>query len=166
MTGLGLFLSSYSPLFALLAVRFDAGPLRWSCVLISATGTVALAFVLWRLRRLQPVPFLYTHVHDVGSEASAYLATYLLPFLTVAQPSGRDVVAYGGYLAVAGVIYVRSSLIQVNPLLYLLGYRVYGVRVATDDLTRYVLSRQPLPFPGGQPAVVPVTEYLSLRLRR
>ncbi len=58
---------------------------------------------------------------------AGYVATYLLPFVTVAQPSGRDLLAYGAFLAVSAIIYVRSSMVAINPLLYLLGFRVANI---------------------------------------
>jgi hypothetical protein len=83
-------------------------------------------------------------VRDAGGEAASYLATYLLPFLTVATPTARDVLAYAGFLLVAAVINLRSAVVQVNPLLYLLGYRVLSI---TDDhgLHAYMITRHLVP---------------------
>jgi len=65
----------------------------------------------------------------------------LLPFLIIPVPTVRDVIAYAGFLAVAASIHLRSSVVQVNPLLYLCGYRVLGV---TDDrgLSAYMITRR------------------------
>jgi hypothetical protein len=52
--------------------------------------------------------------------------------------------AYLGFLVIAGTIHLRSSVVQVNPLLYLLGYRVLLV---TDDrgLRAYMITRKQIP---------------------
>jgi hypothetical protein len=136
-----LFLSSYAPLFGLLAIRFEQRWLWISCTVLAVLGVVSLWLLLRLDARSSPGPHTLTSVRDAGVEAAAYLATYLLPFLTVATPTVRDIVAYAGFLLVAAVIHLRSAAVQVNPLLYLLGYRVLSV---TDDhgLHAYLITRR------------------------
>jgi hypothetical protein len=92
---------------------------------------------------------------DAGAAAAAYLASYLLPFLIIPTPTARDVIAYVGFFVVAAAIHLRSAVVQVNPLLYLLGYRVLSV---TDEqgLTAYMITRH---------AVSTGTPILATRLR-
>ena len=136
-----LFLSSYAPLFGLLAIRFEQRWLWISCTVLAVLGVVSLWLLLRLDARSSPGPHTLASVRDAGVEAAAYLATYLLPFLTVATPTVRDIVAYAGFLLVAAVIHLRSAVVQVNPLLYLLGYRVLAV---TDDhgLHGYLITRR------------------------
>ena len=58
-------------------------------------------------------------------------------------PTPRDVIAYAGFLVIAAAINLRTSVAQVNPLLYLLGYRVLSV---TDDrgLRAYIITKRSL----------------------
>ena len=135
-----LFLSSYAPLFALLAIRFEQRWLQISCTVLAVTGVVSLWLLLRLDARSSPGPHTLVSVKDAGGEAASYLAAYLLPFLTVATPTIRDVLAYAGFLLVAATINLRSSVVQVNPLLYVLGYRVLSV---TDDygLHAFMITR-------------------------
>jgi hypothetical protein len=135
-----LFMSSYAPLFALLAIRFTERWLWISCAALAVLGAASLWLLLRLGTRAQAAPHDLVAVSDAGGEAAAYLGTYLLPFLTVGTPDTRDVLAYIGFLAVAAAIYLHSSLIQVNPLLYLFGYHVLSV---TDDLglRAYLIAR-------------------------
>ena len=135
-----LFLSSYAPLFGLLAVRFEQRWLWISCAVLAALGVASLYLLLRLDARQSPGPHLLTSVKEAGGEAAAYLATYLLPFLTVATPTVRDVLAYAGFLLVTAVVNIRSAVAQVNPLLYVFGYRVLSV---TDDrgLSAYMITR-------------------------
>ena len=139
-----LFLSSYAPLFGLLAIRFEQRWLWISCTVLAVLGVVSLWLLLRLDARSSPGPHTLASARDAGVEAAGYLATYLLPFLTVATPTVRDVIAYAGFLLVAAVINLRSAVAQVNPLLYLLGYRVLSV---TDDhgLHAYMITRHPHP---------------------
>jgi hypothetical protein len=135
-----LFMSSYAPLFALLAIRFEQRWLWIPCAGLAILGTASLWLLLRLDTRAAAAPHDLVAVREAGGEAAAYLGSYLLPFLTVATPGARDVAAYIGFLAVAAAIYLHSSLIQVNPLLYLLGYHVVSV---TDGggLRAYLIAR-------------------------
>lgn len=135
-----LFMSSYAPLFALLAIRFEDRWLWVSCAALATVGVISLWILLRLDTRAEPGPHDLVAVSDAGGEAAAYLASYLLPFLTVATPGGRDVAAYVGFLVVAAAIYLRSSLVQVNPLLYLFGYRVLSVEDG-HGLRAYLIIR-------------------------
>lgn len=140
-----LFLSSYAPLFALLAIRFETRWLWISCVVLAVVGVASLWLLLRLDARSSPGPHVLASARDAGGEAASYLASYLLPFLTVAIPTVRDVLAYAGFLLVVATIHLRSAVAQVNPLLYLLGYRVLSV---TDDrgLRAYLITRHPVPI--------------------
>jgi hypothetical protein len=139
-----LFLSSYAALFVILAVRFDPLWLRLVCVGLAVVGVVDAWLITHRIsHRLLPVSVTIAAVEDAGAEVGGYLASYLLPFVTVATPQGRDLVAYVLFLLVALVIYVRSDLVRVNPTFYLLGYRV--VRITTSaGRSLYVVTRMDL----------------------
>jgi hypothetical protein len=135
-----LFLSSYAPLFGLLAIRFEQWWLWISCLALAMLGVASLLWLLKLDDRSSRGPHDLATVRDAGGEAASYLAAYLLPFLVVSTPTVRDVIAYAGFLLVAAVISIRSDVAQVNPLLYLLGYRVLAI---TDDhgLQAYMITR-------------------------
>lgn len=63
--------------------------------------------------------------------------------MTVPTPGWRDLLAYGLFLLVGLVIYVRSNLVRVNPTPYLLGYRVLHVRYGTDKQQFLGHTRRP-----------------------
>lgn len=90
-----LFVSSYAPPFLLVALRFDDAPLRLIALVVGAVGVLdALRLVEWQPRRIGPSPYTVSEVRDHGSQVAGYLATYLLPFLPITDPSGSDLVAY------------------------------------------------------------------------
>jgi hypothetical protein len=126
-----LFLGSYTLLFVLLAIRFTT---PWLVIMCGVLAAIGLGNMLWIVfvvsRRTSAEPVRVATVTDAGAEVAGYLATYLLPFLTVAEPSGRDVAAYAIFLAVTALLYVRSEMTQVNPTLYIMGRRV--VHITTD----------------------------------
>jgi hypothetical protein len=138
-----LFFSSYAPLFGLLAIRFQVPWLSITCTALAGLGVGALLLLLRLDARSAPGPHILASARDAGPEAASYLASYLLPFLTVSTPTVRDVLAYTGFLVVAASIHLRSSVVQVNPLLYLLGYRVLAI-TDDQDLVAYMITRRPV----------------------
>lgn len=138
-----MFLSSYAPLFAILAIRVQTMSIRLACVALAVAGVLALLLILNLDRRTTRAEATLMEVRNAGAEASSYLAGYLLPFLVVADPTMSDVLAYTLFLIVVGVVTIRTGVIQVNPLLFVVGYSVYHVTDSTN--TRYyLLSRRRL----------------------
>jgi len=124
-----LYLSSYAALFGILAVRFNGLALRLVCAGLFAAGVLDTFRITTKIRSgLVQHEITVKSSEDTGGEVSGYLASYLLPFVTVPTPGWRDLLGYGLFLLVGLVIYVRSNLVRVNPTLYLLGYRVLHVR--------------------------------------
>lgn len=137
-----LFLSSYALLFAMLAVRFTELRLRLACGALALGGALTLWLAMRAARKISPAPHQIVAVADQGPGVAGYLVAYLLPLLTVPEPRSEDLVAYGLFLLVVGVIYVRSEMVQINPLLYVFGYRVSSVRTQ-DGWVGFLVSRHP-----------------------
>ncbi|MEU8082240.1 hypothetical protein AB0B57_01190 [Micromonospora sp. NPDC049101] len=136
-----LFISSYSPLFALLAIRFDQLWLRLACIGLSVFGM----FAFWLIFKLDagksPGAYHVSSVGDAGSQAAGYLASYLLPFLTVSIPTPKDLAAYVLFLLVVAAVYIRTNLMQINPVLYLFGWQVFEVQ-DSQTFRGFVISRR------------------------
>lgn len=143
MTAWLWFLSSYAPLWAMLGLRFDPLGLQIVCFALAGVSASLVTLVLYRRRDARPGDAAITVSGDAGADVSGYLAFYLLPFLTVSSPSARDLAAYVVFLLVAGLIYVRSGLMQINPTIYLLRWRVLraSVPVGASSKEVFVITR-------------------------
>jgi hypothetical protein len=136
-----MFLISYAPLFGILAIRFDGLGLRVACLALMVLGLADFGQMSIRVpERANDYQVTITSVEDTGGEVGGYLASYLLPFVTVASPSLRDIIGYSVYLLVALVIYIRSDLIRINPTFYLFGYRVLKVEYGQTG-RQYLITR-------------------------
>lgn|SRR5262245_35729066 len=143
---LRLFVGAYAPLMFMLALRFRLEWLRIACDLLSVFGVVTLWFLVIRAPRRISADFVeVAEVQDEGGLAAGFLASYLLPFLTVPEPSLPDIVAYVVFLVVAAIVYVRSDMAQVNPTLYLFGYLVVSIRTTGDLRSFAIVRRRPVP---------------------
>jgi hypothetical protein len=137
-----LFLSSFSPLFAMLALRFTAPALRLGAAGLCLVGLVGALFVLAAEGRKGAASFEVKNVEDSGPEVAGYLASYILPFVAIDQPAPELAVAYMIFLLVAAVVYVQSDMVQINPVFYLLGRRVEKITTAPDDWQAYLITRR------------------------
>jgi hypothetical protein len=137
---LRLFASSFVPLWVISALRQDDGMLAGAFILLAVAGTISAILILVDVHRLEPNPCRIEDVSDRGSEVAGYLATYLLPFLMVPDPTSRDVLSYLTFILVVAVVYLQSNMLAVNPLLYVLGLRVTGV-TTTAGSGIYLVSR-------------------------
>ena len=140
-----LFLSSYAPLFGILAIRFSAAGQRYVCLALASIGVAYLGGVALVARRAEPRPYEVQSVSDAGGEVAGYLASYLLPFVTVATPTLADTLGYALYGLVTLGIFVRSDLIRINPTLYLMGRRIICVTLVGGEERYMVCRRVPRP---------------------
>ena len=143
-TRIRLFASSYAPLFALLALRFNGILLR------SILGTFAGIFLIDTLRvvvfvprRVGANPLTIKTISDEGGQVAGYLATYLLPFLVLPSPSASDLAAYALFIAIAGIVTIRSNLTFINPTLYLFGYRLISI-TTEEGFAGFAIVNSPL----------------------
>jgi hypothetical protein len=144
-----LFISSYAGLFVLTMVRFHDMPLLVVCSAAAAIVGLAAPLVLvesLRHAKRDFAPYCVRDVEDRGSEVAAYLATYLLPFVMATSPSLFDLVAYLIFLGLVAIVYVQSEMVQVNPVFYLLRWRVFAFSGAGDR--RFFLIAKTRPSRG------------------
>jgi len=146
-----LFLSSYVPLFGLASLRFDNALGHW-CMGLGIVSFVLLLALWGSLRVRGQKRFQVTQVEDRGNDVAGYLVAYLLPFLPLGEPTARDIAAYILFIALVGIIYVRSELIHINPLLYVAGYRLLSVTVSLSpgSTKQYMLIARKLPRLGDE----------------
>jgi len=143
------FLSSYAPLWVMLGLRFDLVALRIGLIAFGFACGIYVAFLLRRGADERPSNAELTITGDAGADVSGYLAAYLLPFLTVSDPRADDLIAYVIFVVVAGLVYVRSGLMQINPTVYLMNRRVLRASIPVRNGTKevYVISRRDLRIP-------------------
>jgi len=119
-----LFLSSYAPLAWLLAVR-EVGEDNAAAVVLVALGLAGVPALLAARRLIRSgtsFNLSVSHAEPLRESSAAYLATYVLPFLLIDLSDSKAVIAAGLFVLIIGVIYVRSRLIYLNPMVALAGY--------------------------------------------
>ena len=135
-----LFASSYAPAAALLGVRvLDSHPDRaFGLFAVAFALTVAVAFIPKLLARPQPHPVTLVDSDDEATRLTDYVVAYLLPFIFVDVRDTYAVIAAFILLTFVGVLYIRLRLVYLNPLMALLGYRVWRVKYTVPRLDERV----------------------------
>lgn len=144
MTRTVLFVSSYAPLLFLFALleSFGNGWASRLCAVIGAISIVALGLIWWILgTQLQPEQDQFEGSRSRDSDVMAYVVSYVVPFAAITD-KGHDstrlaLVVFAGLIA---VLYIRSAVYYVHPLLLLAGIHVY--EASRHDVPVVVLTRQ------------------------
>ena len=136
-----LFLSSYSPLFTILAIRFEDVKLRLVMAGIATVGVLLLVLLLLSSRRAEPKRFMVSRVEDKGNDVAAYVATYLLPLIVLTVPTIPDLIGYAIFLAISAVVFVQSQMVVINPLVYMTGRRILLAHLDSGD-SFYLINRR------------------------
>lgn len=138
-----LFLSSYAPLFVVLGLldSFESRAASIACFVLAGVSLAGLwlAFISWR--RLAVTQVTASRVRHRDSDAIAYVATYLVPFASLGVDSSRERVALLLFLALVAVLYVQAHLFYVNPVLALVGFRLFELETDNGKIMLVITRR-------------------------
>jgi len=143
-----LFLSSYFPLnlifFFLLWPPSQNRPLAIVFLVTGACGLVGLfAFYVFVLRRKARVQITVDELQRRDGEAINYIATYAITFVALPIDHVEKVLALATFFIVVGILYVQSNMIHINPMLNLVGFHLYEVRLDSGS-SRFLVTRRGL----------------------
>lgn len=140
-----LFLSSYAPLFGLLALR-NWGSWRAFSVLLGLMilSVTFLCIFLKAARDLNPEAHQIIAVKNRSSEALIYIASYMIPFVLLDINNWRDVLALIALFWLVGSIYIRSNLVYINPTLNLFRYGMYEIQNSAGQELILISRRRPI----------------------
>jgi hypothetical protein len=133
---LELGLAAFAPALGLIAFRTWGSQLSWLFAVPAAAGVAVLAWGAVLVARGNPEPFVFGTIEDQSGEILGHIGAYLLPVLVNPTSSTEDIAVVATVMGLIVLIHVTTGRVHVNPLLYLLGRRVYE---ATADETAYFL---------------------------
>lgn len=144
LVGLGLLSSAFSPLFLVLVLVVNPLPgtvLNVGLAVASAAPCVLLITVLRITRQVQAYDLDTRHVRHRDVEVLSFLASFIVPIgLAFFAADTSDLAAAAVFLVVLSVVYVRGGLYHLNPVLLMMGYRLYEVTKSSEEVVM-VLSR-------------------------
>lgn len=152
-----LFLSSYIPLFAILIIKhwnikfifpntdiagiqslsgLKIPILSVGWVVLAVISCIMLILVIDVRRSKGGEDFKNVESYRSRDELiTSYILVYIFPFVVLDYTSIVNWVAFLIFFFVIGLIQVRSSHLYVNPILALLGYRIYEVDTGERTVT-------------------------------
>ena len=147
-----LFFSSYSPLFAILALRqYDATVSAYGQGAGIAILLIGLLAVILPTLLVLCIFRDYDRVHgrrikmvgrieSVEKDALLYFVTYVIPFVGIGRAGWTDLASYLIVFSVIYSLYIRAGLVYLNPMLSLSGFRMY--KMATADRNVVLITRK------------------------
>jgi hypothetical protein len=157
-----LFLSSYAPLFMILAIRnWDRSYITVALLLLSLASVVWLRVFLHQAAKLGKVTVDVVRSTSRDGDIVSYIVSYLLPFLAIDFGKAADVLSVIVLLMVIALLYVHSNLIYVNPLLAAMGFHLAEIEEASGKVS-ILLSRRPYIRPDSRLRVIPAGDLISL----
>jgi hypothetical protein len=138
-----LFLSSFSPLFVVFGLldSFGAGVPSYACYAVAACSALFLLVSLRLWGTLNVTRVKVTRARQRDADAIAYVATYIVPFATLGTDSWKSRSALLLFLVLVAVLYVRAHLFYVNPLLSLIGYRLFEAETESGRVMLVISKR-------------------------
>lgn len=142
-----LFFCSYFPLVLIICILAIGTWALWAIVVLGCVGVSSLlltwAYFSYMLRGVVEQKKV-THFEKRDSEVMGYIASYLIPFVAFQLGNWQQLVALSVFIVVLLVIYVHSNMIYINPMLNIVGYRLYEIEVEQSKRTHYYIARKPL----------------------
>jgi hypothetical protein len=159
------FLSSYAPLFGLLAYTNRRVCGAWEILTgIAVASVIALAGIIFSKRDDRGPRLVVAHARPKDGEVLAYIATYLIPFFGIDLSQTDDVVTLCVFLVVLLLVYVNSSMLFVNPLLSIAGY--HSFEIEDEDGHAYtLLARRTDIVPGTTLHPAQISRYIRLEVK-
>jgi hypothetical protein len=162
-TRLILFLSSYAPLFLIIALRgwHESRSLALGLVTVAVISVVVLFVFLRNAQKLAQDKIQISSVASRDGDAMSYIVTYLLPFLAVKLNDLTDIASLGIVLFVIGLLYVNSNMIYTNPVLNIAGYHIFEIQDGGGKKTALICKRSYLRM-ASEIDVISVGDYVLL----
>ena len=119
-----LFFSAFAPMFGIWALRAWS-LVSWIFLALAVIGIAGTVLIVTLARSDEGDTSELLAVESRDADVSAYVVTYLVPFVTTSAQNWQDWLAMIAFVAILFVLYTSSELLAVNPLLALRGLRLY-----------------------------------------
>jgi hypothetical protein len=120
-------------LFAIWGVRLLPSRVSVLPFAVSLVGVIGTYSVLYLKRTEEGRVDRVGSAKRRDSEAAAYLVTYVVP-LALPTVDWRDWAAVLIFLLLVAILYMRSGMDYVNPMLALIGYHLYEATLRDDQV--------------------------------
>jgi hypothetical protein len=164
--GAVLFLSSFAPLLVVFGLldSFGAGPASYACYALAAASLVVLFISFRSWRSLATSGATVARARPRDSDVIAYVATYIVPFAALGAETWQQRAALLGFFVLVGLLYIRANLFYVNPILAMVGFKLYEVETDTGRVM-LIISRAGYLRTGTTLTLHTLSDYVFLEAR-
>lgn len=128
-----MFVSSYSPLALILAIKdYDAkarslqNPRTCVGILLLSAASVLLLWLAMQSIRLG-CPVTIKRISNRSGELVNYTIPYMISFFGFSLGNWQDLVSFAVFMVLMCFLTIRTQSIFINPLLALMGYGLYDI---------------------------------------
>lgn len=140
-----LFVSSYFPLTVIIWILFVAQQpvLAWIALGIGMLGLILTFVYFFRiLATIAPIQEKITERQIRDGDVMGYIASYVVPFVTFPLNGWQQIAALLVFVVVLGIVYINSDMIRINPMLNLVGYHLYEIKVENGAESHSLITRR------------------------
>lgn len=137
-----LFLSSYVPLFIFMTILNTFGTVSGeiATAILSIGSLIILLYILRHTKRLAPQELKIRTTKSRDGDVITYIVTYILPFTLTNPQNGREKITLILLIALISFLYIKSQLFYINPILALIGYRLF--QITTERSTSILITQK------------------------
>lgn len=138
-----LFLSSYAPLFLILAIKnYTYTDFVIAMGILILISIIFLFYIIKKASKMNGEYYEIKEIEDKSNQFLEYIIAYIFPFLGFNLINITDLIAIGIIFVMIGVLYIRSDLIYMNPMLNFMSYNLYKVNDGKNGIM--VISKEEL----------------------
>lgn len=160
-----LSLAAFAPSFGLMVWRAWGGPLAWLFGVVALFGFAVFLVVLRATRTGNPEPFNFGDITDSSADVLGHVGSYLAVAIIDPKASEAEAVLAIAVFSLVFLIHVSVGLVHVNPLFYLVGYRVYS-GISTAGNTYYLIAHTDVAEWDGPQRLIRMLDGILIESRK
>jgi hypothetical protein len=170
LTSIILFISAYSPLFVIFAVKdwdfsrnkFGHPWLTFGIIAASVISVIILLLIFGNLHKGNRCVTIKS-ISNRSMDLINYTLPYIVSFFGFDLSETADVISLGIFLAILFILTVRSHSIFMNPILSIVGYGLYDITFEYDSRIRTAIVLTNIELQSNQRYYLrPLTPYLQV----
>lgn len=139
-------------------------PLAWIFGVAAALGLIVFFSVVYFVGTGSTQPFTFGDISDSSSDVLGHIGSYLAVAVIDPSASTSEAILAFAVFGLIFLIHVSVGLVHVNPLFYVIGYRVYSGS-SDRGRTYYLIVKSDVADWEGVQSLVRMTEGILLEKR-
>gem|GEM_PF-5531962 len=140
-------------------------PMAWLFGAMAGFGVLVLAVLLYAAKSGNPEPYTFGDISDSSSDILGHIGSYIAAAVIDPSASASGAGLAAVVFSLIFLVHVSVGLVHVNPLFYVLGYRVYS-GTSVSNFTYYLVARTDVADWKGPQELVPIHDSILIERRK